>query len=227
MSLAKPLLDLREAYGHLDGAALLSAMRAEFSGRLAVVSSFGAEAAVLLALVAEVDRGLPVIFLDTGELFDETIAYQARLAAFLGLTAVRSWRPEPADLARADELWRTDADACCHLRKVLPLQRASAGYAALVDGRKRFHGGGRASLDTIDADPDGVIKISPLARWGQAEIEAAFVDRNLPRHPLVASGYRSIGCWPCSRPSSPDEPIRAGRWAGTSKNECGIHKGSQ
>ncbi len=218
------LFRLRQAHGELDGAALLAAMRTEFPGRLAVVSSFGAEAAVLLALVAEVDRTLPVIFLDTGELFDETLAYQAELTAFLGLGAVRTVRPDPEDRRRAEELWRTDVDACCHLRKVLPLQRAQVGFEALVDGRKRFHGGGREDLQTIDADRDGLIKISPLARWGQAEIDAAFAIRNLPRHPLVAEGYRSIGCWPCSRPTAPDEPVRAGRWAGSAKSECGIHE---
>lgn len=218
---------LRQAYGSLDGAELLAAMVREFPGRLAVVSSFGAESAVLLDLVAQVDRSLPVIFLDTGELFDETLAYHRELVERLGLTGLRVVRPAAEDLARADELWRSDADACCHLRKVLPLERAIAGFAALVDGRKRFHGGGREGIDTIEAGEGGVVKISPLAPWSQERLDAAFSERALPRHPLVAQGYRSIGCWPCSRPTLPGEPVRAGRWAGAAKSECGIHKVSK
>jgi phosphoadenosine phosphosulfate reductase len=216
--------DLRQAYGNLDGLDLLAAMRREFSGSLAVVSSFGAESAVLLDLVSQLDKALPVIFLNTGELFDETLAYQAEMTRRLGLTGLRIVRPTADDIARADELWRSDVDACCTLRKVLPLGRAKAGFEALVDGRKRFHGGGREAVQTIEAGNDGVIKISPLARWSPEQIDAAFAARGLLRHPLVAQGYRSIGCWPCSRPTDPGESTRAGRWAGAAKSECGIHK---
>ncbi|HVI50353.1 MAG TPA: phosphoadenylyl-sulfate reductase [Candidatus Sulfotelmatobacter sp.] len=215
---------LRELYGHLDGKELLAALAAEFPGSLAVTSSFGAEAVVLLDLVAQVDPSLPVLFLDTNELFDETIAHRDEVIARLGLTGVRIIRPSKEELAEAEDLWRTDPDRCCHLRKVQPLERAQAGFKALVDGRKRFHGGGREDIATIEQSVDGVIKISPLAPWSQERIEAAFSERNLPRHPLVAQGYRSIGCWPCSRPSLPGESIRAGRWAGGAKTECGIHR---
>lgn len=218
------LAALRSAYGGLDGIELLRAMRREFADQLAVISSFGAEAAVLLALVADLDKSLPVIFLDTGELFDETLAYQRDLTAFLGLTNLRIVHPEPGELAAADQLWQTDAEHCCQLRKVAPLARAVAGFRVLVDGRKRFHGDGRETIEVIDEDVDGVVKVSPLARWSAEAIEAAFVQRGLPRHPLVAEGYRSIGCWPCSRPGLPGEGVRAGRWAGAAKTECGIHK---
>jgi phosphoadenosine phosphosulfate reductase len=224
MSRSEHLALLRENYGSLDGTELLAAMTRVFPGQLAVISSFGAEAAVLLALVAEVDKALPVIFLDTCELFDETAAYQRQLTGFLGLRDVRVVRPTAEALRQADELWQSDPDACCRLRKVEPLARARAEFAALIDGRKRFHGGGREAIQTIEADADGLIKISPLARWDHAQIEAAFAERGLPRHPLVAQGYRSVGCWPCTRPTRPDEPIRAGRWAGSVKTECGIHQ---
>ncbi|HLN24472.1 MAG TPA: phosphoadenylyl-sulfate reductase [Patescibacteria group bacterium] len=227
MSLSAPITRLREAYGDLDGDELLAAMLREFPGSLAVVSSFGAESAVLLDLVAQVDASLPVIFLDTAALFDETIAYRQDLTQRLGLTGVRVVRPLAEDIERSDELWRTDPDACCHLRKVLPLAQATKGFKALVDGRKRFHGGGREDIHTIETSDDGVVKISPLARWSQERIDAAFIERDLPRHPLVAQGYRSIGCWPCSRPTLPGEPVRAGRWAGAAKSECGIHKVSK
>ncbi len=206
----------------LEGSALIAAAAAAFPGRLAVTSSFGAESAVLLDLVAGVDPTLPVIFLDTGELFDETLAYRDQLVAALGLSNVIAVRPAEEDRKAAEELWQSDADRCCELRKVRPLARAVADYAALIDGRKRAHGFERDVLPTAQ-QAGGVVKISPLANWSEQQIEAHFVARNLPRHPLVAQGYRSIGCWPCTRPTKPGEPARAGRWAGSAKTECGIH----
>ncbi len=218
------LAALRLAYGHLDGRDLLSVMiTREFAGNIAVTSSFGAEAAVLLDLVAQVDPNTPVIFIDTDALFDETVQYREQLVRRLGLTDIRIARPQPCDLAASDELWRTDPDACCHLRKVLPLARAAAGCAALIDGRKAFHGGERGELQTLSLGAGGVIKVSPLARWNAERIATAMEERKLPRHPLVDQGYRSIGCWPCTRPVTPGEPARAGRWAGKAKSECGIH----
>jgi len=224
MTIEDEINRLRRTYGDLNGQDLLAAMRREFPCSLAVISSFGAEAAVLLDLVARVDRTIPVIFLDTGELFDETLAYREQLTESLELSDVRVSRPDPLDARRAEELWRTDPDACCRFRKVLPLERAMTGFQAMVDGRKQFHGGDRQALRTIEMGLDGVVKISPLARWSEEDIETAFEARHLPRHPLRALGYRSIGCWPCSRPIGADEPIRAGRWAGSAKTECGIHR---
>jgi phosphoadenosine phosphosulfate reductase len=224
MSVFDEVRSLREAHGTLDGRALIAAVAAAYPGRTAVISSFGAEAAVLLDLVAQVDPSLPVFFIDTDELFDETHAYRETLVRHLGLADLRIVRPDPADLAAAAELWRTDADACCRLRKVLPFERARLGFDLLIDGRKRLHGGTRENLHAIEAGEDGVIKVSPLATWSMERIEAAFEERDLPRHPLVAQGYRSIGCWPCTRPVVPGEPIRAGRWAGSAKSECGLHR---
>ncbi len=214
---------LIRAHGHLDGKELLAALvGGELAGRMAVTSSFGAESAVLLDLVAEVDPGMPVIFLDTNELFDETLEYRYQLERRLGLTNVVVVRPNDQELALAEDLWRTDEDRCCELRKIRPLARAVAGYAGLVDGRKRAHGFEREHLTTLE-NAGGVLKISPLANWRAEEIEAHFLRRNLPRHPLVAQNYRSIGCWPCTRPVDPGQPARAGRWAGKGKSECGIH----
>jgi phosphoadenosine phosphosulfate reductase len=210
-------------YGHLDGAELLSALvGSDLAGSIAVTSSFGAESAVLLDLVAQVDPGLPVIFLDTNELFDETLEYRGVLERSLGLTNVIAVRPNQEELRLADELWRDDPDRCCELRKVRPLARAVKGYAALVDGRKRAHGFDREHLATLE-DGGGVLKVSPLANWSVEAIEAHFVKRGLPRHSLVAQNYRSIGCWPCTRPVDPGESTRSGRWAGRAKSECGIH----
>ncbi|MGE5476539.1 MAG: phosphoadenylyl-sulfate reductase [Bacteroidales bacterium] len=211
-----------EALSRLEGGELIAAAARHFAGRIAVTSSFGAESAVLLDLVAVVDPGLPVIFLDTGELFDETLEYRDTLARRLGLTNVVVVRPTDAERKEAEELWQADAERCCELRKVRPLARAVAGFEALIDGRKRAHGFERGELATVQQS-GGVVKISPLANWSEADIEARFLARELPRHPLVAQGYRSIGCWPCTRPTQPGEPARAGRWAGSAKTECGIH----
>lgn len=215
-------LDIVKTHGHLSGKELIGAMAQAFAGRIAVTSSFGAESAVLLDLVAQVDPDLPVIFLDTGELFDETLEYRYKLERQLGLTNVRVVRPASEDLAEAEDLWRTDHDRCCYLRKVLPLARAVEGYAALIDGRKKAHGFEREALAPLQL-AGGVVKVSPLATWSEEDVTHAFRLRGLPIHPLVDRGYRSIGCWPCTRPTQPGESPRAGRWAGSAKTECGIH----
>lgn len=216
---------LNDAYGHLDGTALLDAViHQAFPGRIAVTSSFGTESAVLLDLVAQVAPNTPVIFLDTGVLFDETIDYKAELERHLGLTNIQVVRPTPEDEAAADKLWKHDPDRCCHLRKVLPLRRATEPFAALIDGRKRHHGDSRAALGIFSAGGQGVVKVSPLAHWDGDRIADAFEQRKLPLHPLLSMGYLSVGCWPCTEPVAEDATnIRAGRWAGAKKTECGIH----
>lgn len=215
-------IDPVAAFGHLSGKALIEAVLAHYPGKVAVTSSFGAESAVLLDLVAQVDPAVPVIFIDTGELFDETVEYRYQLERRLGLSDLRVVRPTEAERAAAEDLWRTDPDQCCELRKVRPLARAVADFTVLIDGRKRAHGFGREALSSVEP-AGGVLKVSPLASWGEEDIQNAFAARNLPRHPLVARGYRSIGCWPCTRATAPGEPARAGRWAGSAKTECGIH----
>lgn len=210
-------------YPELSGEDLLRPLiEREFPGRLAVVSSFGAESALLLMLVADIDPAVPVIFLDTGKHFAETLDYRDLLVDRLGLRDVRITRPVPQDLSAADErgdLWRRDPDHCCRLRKVLPLRRALSGFEAWVTGRKRFASGERAELQVIEA-VDGRVKINPLAVWTPARIAVAYKAADLPRHPLVAQGYTSIGCAPCTNRAGAG---RSGRWANTDKTECGIH----
>ena len=217
---------LRATHGHLDGGPLLEVMiEREFAGWIALVSSFGADSVVLLDLVAQVNPATPVIFLDTGKLFRETAAYRDALVRRLGLTDVRTVRPEPGAVARHDPdgaLWRRDADACCHLRKVAPLATALTGFDAWITGRKRFQGADRADLETIE-EVDGRIKINPLAAWSRERIEATIEARDLPRNPLVAKSFLSIGCIPCTRRVAAGEATRAGRWAQSEKTECGIH----
>jgi phosphoadenosine phosphosulfate reductase len=218
---------LRRLYGYLATQPFLRAMiEQEFRGRIAAVSSFGAESAVILALIAEIDPATPVIFIDTGWHFAETIAYRDRLARLLGLTNLQSVTPAAPDLRREDRdnrLHAAEPDRCCHIRKVLPLERALAGHEAWITGRKRYHGGERSGLDVIE-DVDGRIKINPLARWTQAQIAAEFRTRNLPLHPLVAQGYPSIGCAPCTSQAAANDGIRSGRWIDSDKIECGIHR---
>nr|WP_220789784.1 phosphoadenylyl-sulfate reductase [Gluconacetobacter johannae] len=195
-------------------------------GRVATVSSFGSESAVLLAMVADVDPATPVLFLDTEQHFPETLAYRDQLVAHLGLSDVRSIRPAARQIRDRDpdgQLWAFDPDACCALRKVEPLDEAVIPFDAWLTGRKRSQAATRAALPVIEQVADGRIKINPLASWTPAELDAEMTRRGLPRHPLSLRGYPSIGCAPCTRPVAESEDPRAGRWAGLSKTECGIH----
>lgn len=219
---------LSERYHGIDGAALLRALiQDEFSGRIALVSSFGAESGVLLDMVARIDPNLPVIFIDTKKLFPQTLAYRDDLVQRLGLKDVRTIYPDYSDLTRFDPdgtLFDKDANACCYIRKVKPLQRALKGFDAWITGRKRFQGGLRKDLPLIEA-AEGRIKVNPLALWSAADIQKAFDASKLPPHPLEALGYLSIGCEPCTSLPTSQQDARSGRWRGTDKEECGIHLG--
>jgi phosphoadenosine phosphosulfate reductase len=205
--------------------AIAAALKTVGRERLALVSSFGTESAALLKVMADVDPAIPVIFLDTGWLFEETLAYRDTLIEKLGLRDVRSIKPLDETLSREDpdrELWFSDPDACCRIRKVEPLKRALAPFAAWINGRKRFQGGLRADIPVVEQD--GIrLKFNPFANVSREQIEAIFKESNLPPHPLTASGFLSVGCMPCTSRTSPDEDARAGRWRGRPKTECGIH----
>jgi phosphoadenosine phosphosulfate reductase len=217
---------LSARHAEAEPADLLRAMiEDEFAGEIALVSSFGAEAAVLLHMVAGVDPSTPVVFLNTGKLFGETLRYRDQLVGRLGLRDVRTIVPDPEQLRRIDPeevLWYGNPDMCCYVRKVEPLHRALEPFAASISGRKRYHGQGRSDLPLVEA-VDGRIRVNPLATWGKAEIDGYFDAHELPRHPLEADGFLSIGCMPCTDRVAPDEDVRAGRWRGKEKTECGIH----
>jgi phosphoadenosine phosphosulfate reductase len=192
---------------------------------LALVSSFGIESAALLKVTADVDPAIPVIFLDTGWLFEETLAYRDILISTLGLSEVRSIQPLDEVLLRDDpdrELWFSDPDACCRIRKVEPLARALSPFSAWLNGRKRFQGNARATIPVVEQDSPR-LKFNPFANISRDEIAAIYARGNLPLHPLSAAGYSSVGCMPCTSRTSPDEDTRAGRWRGRPKTECGIH----
>lgn len=217
---------LNGIYGGRDARDIIEYAAHElFPGRIALVSSFGAESVVLLHLVSEVDRNLPVIFLDTGKLFAETIAYRHEVAERLRLTDVRTIIPDPDRLAGGDPhgaLWMTNPDLCCHYRKTEPLNRALSGFDAWFTGRKRFQNRVRAELPVFEADGER-IKVNPLVNWSSEKLKAYAAEHALPEHPLVAKGFLSIGCVPCTTKVLPGEDARAGRWRGLGKIECGIH----
>ena len=196
--------------------------------KLALVSSFGAESVALLHLASMVKRDLPVLFIDTEMLFAETLVYQQELSERLGLRNVQIIRA--ADIAAEDPdntLHQRDTDACCALRKTRPLQAALQGYDGWITGRKRFQNGARAALPFFEVEtPAGAaprIKVNPLAHWQPGDINDYITENRLPRHPLVAQGYPSIGCAPCTSPVAEGEDPRAGRWRDSDKEECGIH----
>ena len=204
---------------------IAAAVREVGRDKLAVVSSFGTESAALLKVMADVDRAIPVIFLDTGWLFEETLVYRETLIARLGLTDVRSIKPLRANLDRDDpekDLWFNDPDKCCFIRKVEPLARALKPFDAWINGRKRFQGGLRAELPVVETD-GARLKFNPFANVSASDIEMIYAGAKLPPHPLQASGFLSVGCMPCTTRGAAGEDARAGRWRGRDKTECGIH----
>jgi phosphoadenosine phosphosulfate reductase len=213
-------------FAGIDTPELMRAVIADlFPGRIALVSSFGADSAVLLHMAALIDKATPVLFIDTQLLFKETLAYRDTLVAHLGLTNVIALTPKPQRLAAEDPenfLWASDPDRCCEIRKVIPMAEALEGYDAWITGRKRFQGQTRAALALFEAEA-GRIKVNPLAHWPADKITGYLGAFDLPHHPLVATGYLSSGCIPCTSPVKPGEDSRAGRWRERGKVECGLH----
>jgi phosphoadenosine phosphosulfate reductase len=207
---------------------LRAVLEGSLAGDVAIVSSFGAESAVLLHLISQIDQTVPVLFLETGKHFPETLAYRDELTERLGLNIVNLY-PEIDELRARDESglrWSYDPDGCCDLRKVRPLAKALAGFDASFTGRKAFQSSTRANLPRFEldtSDAQGRLKINPLIDWSAQDIADYLERHDLPRHPLVAQGFPSIGCSPCTRPVAEGEDARSGRWAGWDKIECGIH----
>jgi len=210
---------------------LAAVLNEGLAGRIAAVSSFGAESAVLLHLIAGIDPAVPILFLDTGKHFPETLAYRDEIVTRLGLTNLINLTPPAALLASRDESglrWSYDPDGCCDIRKVQPLAQALADFDASFTGRKGFQSATRTGLPRFELDQTdtaGRIKVNPLADWTSDQIQAYFQATGLPAHPLVAQGYPSIGCMPCTSKVAPGEDPRSGRWQGWDKTECGIHVG--
>ncbi|MEM6828758.1 MAG: phosphoadenylyl-sulfate reductase [Pseudomonadota bacterium] len=209
---------------------LEAVIKDSLAGDVTTVSSFGAESAVLLHLLAQIDPNIPVLFLDTGKHFGETLQYRDLLVERVGLTNLIVLTPDEDDLSKKDESglrWSYDPDGCCEIRKVKPLAKALADYDASFTGRKAFQSKTRANLPRFEIDTSdsaGRLKINPLIDWSAQDIADYFEEHDLPRHPLVDEGYPSIGCAPCTNKVAEGEDARSGRWAGWDKTECGIHK---
>jgi len=217
---------LNARFAGVDVGTMLRELFAEGTlGRVAVVSSFGTESAVLLHLVAQADPATPVIFVDTLKMFQETLDYREALTKRLGLVNSSVVQPDPAVMAAKDEnglRWSWDPDGCCEIRKVEPLRRAKLGLDAWISGRKAFQSVTRQNLPRFEIE-DGRLKVNPLGDWTKTDLDAYFAEHDLPRHPLEAKGYLSVGCEPCTSMVKPGEDPRAGRWRGWDKTECGIH----
>ncbi len=218
---------LNARYRHHSATAVLEhALKDDDLGSVALVSSFGAESVVLLHLVSVIAPETPVLFIDTRMLFPETLDYQRELAEKLHLCDVRTIRAAQPRVAFEDPdntLHQFNTDACCHVRKVEPLERALSTFDGWITGRKRYQGATRETVDFFEAEGELRIKVNPLAHWDRTDIEDYIVNNRLPRHPLVTKGFPSIGCAPCTTAVKPGEDPRAGRWRGSAKVECGIH----
>ncbi len=223
-ALAEQVAALNARFKHHSATSVMEGALRD-AGNIALVSSFGAESVVLLHMAAVIDPMVPVLFVDTELLFTETLVYQQEVSERLGLKNVRVIKAD--DISEKDPygaLRFSDTDACCTLRKTIPLQKALAGYDGWITGRKRFQSGTRAALDFFEVeDGTGRMKINPLAHWAPEDVRAYMDENRLPRHPLVAKGYPSIGCAPCTSPVAEGEDPRAGRWRNQNKVECGIH----
>lgn len=218
---------LNDRYKHHAATEVLRrALKDPDLGSTTLVSSFGSESVVLLHMVSVVAPGTPVLFIDTMMLFQETLDYQLEVTRKLGLTDVRVIRATDREVALNDPdgtLHQFNTDACCDFRKTIPLERELSKFDAWITGRKRFQGGERQQLDFFESEPPSRLRINPLAHWRREDVAEYMAENNLPRHPLVAKGYASIGCAPCTSPIKPGEDPRAGRWRGQAKTECGIH----
>ncbi|MEO0543815.1 MAG: phosphoadenylyl-sulfate reductase [Pseudomonadota bacterium] len=195
-------------------------------GRLAAVSSFGADSAVLLHLISQVERDTPILFIDTRMLFQETLDYKAELIRFLGLTDVRTVAPDGQVIREKDpwgSLHKTDPDGCCAFRKTNVLHNALNGFDGWISGRKRHQSFSRSGLSHIEHQVNGRTKLNPLADWSAQDLKDYAFAFDLPQHTLVNEGYPSIGCAPCTSKVSEGEDMRSGRWRGMDKVECGIH----
>ena len=207
--------------------AISFASKDRFPNRIAITSSFGVESSVLLDLVSKVDRNLPILFIETGKHFADTLSYRDTLIAHLGLKNIVNLSPSENDLSLHDPkgvLYQTDTDKCCNIRKVVPLNRAIEGIDAWISGRKRYQNASREDLPIFELARGGKVKVNPLANWNEKDIKAYMQNHKLPIHPLLAKGFPSVGCEVCTTRVAPGEDPRAGRWRGSEKSECGIHQ---
>jgi len=203
----------------------------EFSGRIAATSSFGPESGVLLHMVSRIDPAVPILFLETGYHFPETLEYQATLTKLFGLINVIDLKADPkrkAEVVKQYEgvPYEKNPDLCCQINKVEPIDLALKDYDAWMSGIRRHQTDFRKSVRIFEEYKKGdseLFKISPLANLTSRELWWYLKEHRIPKHPLYDKGYLSVGCWPCTRPVQDGDDERSGRWAGKAKTECGIH----
>tara|TARA_B100000029_G_scaffold79792_1_gene71301 strand:+ start:3805 stop:4503 length:699 start_codon:yes stop_codon:yes gene_type:complete len=217
---------LSEKFSKLDSINLLNVMiKKIFSKKIVLTSSFGSESIVILHMISKIDRSTPVIFINTGKLFPETLDYAKKIINLLKLNNILVLKPLNKDLKIKDpneNLYKKNPDECCKIRKVFPLEKIINNYDAWITGRKRIHGFEREFINKIEKSSTH-IKINPLADWSLEKINKYIKKNNLPEHPLISKGYKSIGCFTCTNKVIYNESIRSGRWKNFKKKECGIH----
>jgi phosphoadenosine phosphosulfate reductase len=203
---------------------------AEYTPRVAISTAFGVEGCALIDMAVKLDRSIQVFTVDTDFLFPETHELMRRLSDRYGIE-LRTFKGqvsrEEQDRVHGTALWGRDPDLCCSIRKVEPTQRAVAGLDAWIAGLRRDQGQSRAGIQILERydHPDGspLVKVNPLARWTRKDTWTYVHQHAVPYNLLLDQGYKSIGCWPCTAPVDANADERAGRWAGSTKKECGIH----
>ena len=196
-----------------------------FKNKIVYVSSFGTESAMILHMISEIDKNFPIILLNTNFLFSKTIDYKNELINIFKLNNFLEIFPNNADLKKydpKDNLWKSNVEKCCEIRKVQPLKKFLENYDAWISGRKAYQGGERIDINPFEIN-NGKIVVNPLANFEQKLVSEYFLNHNLPRHPLFNEGYLSVGCTHCTHKSSNKNNPRSGRWVNQIKTECGIH----
>ncbi len=227
---AEPPGDLAEINEKLADAGPYDVLRwavERFFPRLTMATAFGAEGCAILHMLAEIEPRVRVFNLDTGYQFRETLELRDRIAETYGIQ-VEMIRPDTSteqyEAIHGGPLYQTHPDRCCHDRKILPLRRAIQGYDAWISAIRADQSNDRAQTPKVGWDKKfNLVKINPLLSWTKKDVWSFIVEKNVPYNPLHDVGYPSIGCWPCTQPVNSNEDERAGRWAGKSKTECGLH----
>lgn len=222
-----PVMDIDSLNARFEEAPAEDTIRwaaATFLPDIALSSSFQTQSLPLLHLVSRVAPDMPILFLDTGYHFAETLAFRDHLVQKWGLNVRNLRRQSTEDGAGPGaDLYRTDPDLCCHINKVEPMRLAVAGLRAWISGIRRDQSPTRRTIRVVEQTPEGLVRVHPMATWTSRDVFAYIAEHHLPTHPLLTRGYRSIGCAPCTRPASPEGDERSGRWAGQQKTECGLH----
>lgn len=229
MAAAADEIDVEAANRELESAspqAILAWTWQRFRPDVILTCSFQHDGVALAHMLREVAPEVPVVFVDTGFHFQETLAYRDEIVRLLGIELIQLQPVMPRDEFSARhglDLYARNPDLCCQINKVEPLKRFLPGVRAWINGRRRDQGDTRAGIRVVEAFGGGLHKVNPLIGWAARDTWQYMQRHAIPHHPLFEQGYASIGCAPCTRPVLEGESEREGRWAGTGKTECGLH----